>query len=101
MLITQDHVNLTLAPFSTLLTFNAAAATANTGTRWGRLGDGRPSSGPAPYRNFFSVSVPVAGDGAVRQVGACLPAGERQTAAYPEVNDPFADPPVTATEADL
>ena len=28
-----------------------------------------------------------------------LPASQRQTAAYPEVNNPFADPPVTATEA--
>ena len=30
-----------------------------------------------------------------------LPASQRQTAAYPEVADPFADPPVDTTEATL
>ena len=30
-----------------------------------------------------------------------LPAGDRQTAAYPMVDDPFADPPVQTTQAFL
>ncbi len=102
VLITQDHVNLTLAPFSTLLSVNAVAVTA----KYGYALSAGAATGPAvfspPHRNLFSVSVPVA----VEMVQFAkwvegLPAGERQTAAYPEVNNPFSDPPVTATEADL
>jgi branched-chain amino acid transport system substrate-binding protein len=102
VLITQDHVNLTLAPFSTLLSVNAVAATA----KYGYALSAGAATGPAvfspPHRNLFSVSVPVA----VEMVQFAkwvegLPAGERQTAAYPEVNNPFSDPPVTATEAEL
>jgi branched-chain amino acid transport system substrate-binding protein len=102
-LITQDHVDLTLAPFSTLLTVNAAnttrkykyalAAGSATGPSVFALGD--------PY--LFSVSVP---DATEMQAFATwvlsLPAGKRPTtAAYPMVSDPFADPPVSATETTL
>ena len=54
------------------------------------------------YPNFFSVSVPDAGEmKPFADWVRTLPASERQTAAYPEVNDPFADPPVDATQAQL
>jgi branched-chain amino acid transport system substrate-binding protein len=101
-LITQDHVNLTLAPFSTLLTSDALTPTGKYGYA---LPAGSATGGlvfsPA-HRNLFSVSVPVA----VAMVPFAkwvltLPVGERQTAAYPQVDDPFADPPVQATEQTL
>ena len=99
-LITQDHVDLTMAPFSTLLTQEALAPTEKHGYA---LTAGSATGGlvfsPA-FSNFFSVSVPDAGemDPFARWV-ITLPAGERQSAAYPEIDDPFADPPVEATEA--
>lgn len=96
-LITQDHVDLTLAPYSTLLTDNAAkvtrkyhyalAAGSASGGLVFQLGD--------PY--LFSVSPPVA-DQMVPFADwvLSLPPGQRPaTAAYPMVEDPFADPPVT------
>jgi branched-chain amino acid transport system substrate-binding protein len=101
-LITQDHVNLTLAPFSTLLTSDAQAPTASNGYA---LVAGSATGGlvfQKTYRNFFSVSVPAANEMVpFAQWVLTLPPSERQTAAYPEVNDPFADPPVDTTEAQL
>ncbi len=101
-LITQDHVNLTLAPFSTLLTADAQAPTAKYGYA---LPAGSATGGlvfAKTYPNFFSVSVPDAGEmKPFANWVLTLPPSERQTAAYPEVNDPFADPPVDATQAQL
>ena len=96
-LITQDHVDLTMAPFSTLLTYNAAQVTA----KYHYALPAGSASGPVvftlkdPY--LFSVSPPVA-DQMVPFADwvLSLPAGQRPTtAAYPMVSDPFADPPVT------
>jgi branched-chain amino acid transport system substrate-binding protein len=106
VLIHQDHVDLTLAPFSTLLTSDALVPTSKAGyalpagSATGGLVFG-VTGGPT-YRNLFSVSVPAANvmDPFAQWV-LTLPPSERQTAAYPEVNDPFADPPVTATETFL
>ena len=56
------------------------------------------ATGGPTYRNLFSVSVPAANVmEPFAQWVITLPPSERQTAAYPEVDDPFADPPVTAT----
>lgn len=102
VLVTQDHVNLTLAPFSTLLSVNAIQATA----KYGYALPAGAATGPAVFAlnkpNLFSVSVPVAVDMVqfAKWVEG-LPPSERQTAAYPEVTNPFSDPPVTATEAEL
>lgn len=105
-LITQDHADLTLAPFSTLLTADALKATAAhgyalpAGSATGGLVFG-VTGGPT-YRNLFSVSVPAAAEmDPFAQWVTTLPAAQRQTAAYPEVDDPFADPPVDATRAVL
>ena len=105
-LITQDHVDLTLAPFSTLLTSDALKPTSKydyalpAGSATGGLVFG-VGGGPT-YKNLFSVSVPAANEmEPFAQWVLTLPPSERQTAAYPEVNDPFADPPVTTTEAQL
>jgi len=101
-LISQDHVDLTLAPFSTLLTADALAPTAKYGYA---LSAGSATGGLVfqnkPH-NLFSVSVPDAGEmEPFAQWVLSLPASERQTAAYPQVDDPFADPPVQATEKTL
>jgi branched-chain amino acid transport system substrate-binding protein len=102
VLITQDHVDLTLAPFSTLLTSDAQAPTAKHGYA---LVAGSATGGlvfQKTYRNFFSVSLPVKLEmAAFAQWVTTLPPSQRQTAAYPEVADPFADPPVDSTEVTL
>ena len=104
-LINQDHVALTLAPFSSLLTIPAAQATEKYGYA---LPEG---SGTAPtvygmnnHRgdpDLFGVSTPVV-DQMVPFADwvASLPASARPTtAAYPMVSDPFADPPVYRAQA--
>jgi len=102
-LITQDHVDLTLAPFSTLLTVNAAQTT----MKYKYALAAGSATGPAVFQvkdpYLFSVSVPDATEmQPFAQWVATLPAGKKPTtAAYPMVSDPFADPPVEATEAYL
>jgi len=102
VLIHQDHVNLTLAPFSTLLTNSAQAPTAKAGYA---LLAGSATGGlvfQKTYPNFFSVSLPVRLEMAsFAKWVTGLPPSQRQTAAYPEVADPFADPPVDSTEVTL
>jgi branched-chain amino acid transport system substrate-binding protein len=102
VLINQDHVNLTLAPFSTLLTSDAQKPTAKAGYA---LVAGSATGGlvfQKAYPNFFSVSLPVKLEmKAFATWVLSLPASQRQTAAYPEVADPFADPPVDTTEGTL
>ena len=102
VLIHQDHVDLTLAPFSTLLTSDAQAPTAKAGYA---LLAGSATGGlvfQKKYNNFFSVSLPVKLEMASFATWVDgLPASQRQTAAYPEVSDPFADPPVDTTEGTL
>jgi branched-chain amino acid transport system substrate-binding protein len=105
VLINQDHVDLTLAPFSTLLTNDALPVTAKygyalpAGSATGNLVFG---AGGRTYSNLFSVSVPVAV--AMKPFSnwvVTLPPNDRRTAAYPMVDDPFADPPVQTTQATL
>lgn len=106
-LITQDHVALTLAPFSSLLTIPAGHVTQKYGYA---LPEG---SGTAPSvygmnnghgdPDLFGVSVPVV-DQLVPFADwvASLPPGLRpKTAAYPMVSDPFADPPVYRAQSIL
>ncbi len=95
-LIKQDHVDLTMAPYSTLLSYNAAQVTA----KYHYALAAGSASGPLvftlkdPY--LFSVSPPVANQMVpFANWVLSLPAGQRPTtAAYPMVLDPFADPPV-------
>ena len=96
-LITQDHVDLVLGPFSSLLT-KPAGTVANKYHYAFVEGSG---SAPSVYQmglpNLFGVSAPVA-NGMVpfAQWVAKLPVTQRpKTAAYVMVDDPFADPPVT------
>jgi branched-chain amino acid transport system substrate-binding protein len=95
-LIGQDHVDLTLAPYSTLLSVNAAQVT----SRYHYALAAGSASGPVIFqlkdRYLFSVSPPVANQMVpFANWVLSLPAGQRPTtAAYPMVSDPFADPPV-------
>jgi len=102
-LITVDHVDLTLAPFSTLLTASAqpVAEKYHYALAAGSATGPAVFSQPDPY--FFSVSVPDATEmQPFASWVASLPAGKKPaTAAYPMVSDPFADPPVKATETYL
>jgi branched-chain amino acid transport system substrate-binding protein len=93
-LIGSDHVTLAFGPFSTLLT----APSAKVAARYGFAFPEGAGSGPAVYqlglRNVFAVSPPVANQLVpFAKWVASLPASQRpKTAAYPMVNDPFADP---------
>ncbi len=102
-LLQAKHVDLTLAPFSTLLTSDAAKVTEKAGYALpaGSAVGELVYSLKDPY--LFSVSVPAAQQ---LQPFATwvknLPDGQRpRTAAYPMVDDPFADPPVMTTQAEL
>jgi branched-chain amino acid transport system substrate-binding protein len=95
-LITRDHVALTMAPFSTLLTYNAAQV---TGKYHYALAAGSGSGSVLftlkdPY--LFSVSPPVANqmEPFADWVLSLPPSQRPATAAYPMVSDPFAEPPV-------
>jgi branched-chain amino acid transport system substrate-binding protein len=93
-LIASDHVNLVFGPFSTLLTVPSAKVAARYGYAFPEGAGGGPAVFQLGLHNVFAVSPPVA-DQLVpfAQWVAALPASKRpKTAAYPMVNDPFADP---------
>jgi branched-chain amino acid transport system substrate-binding protein len=99
-LIKHDHVNLVLAPFSSLL--NATAAGPTTEKLHYALvagSAGAPSvfqlSPPDHY--LFSTTIPVATELSQFATWVVHLPGHPLTAAYPMVNDPFADPPVQTT----
>ena len=93
-LIASNHVNMVFGPFSTLLTVPSAQVAARYGYAMIEGAGGGPSVFQLNAKNGFAVSPPV-----VNQLVPCanwvasLPASQRpKTAAYPMVNDPFADP---------
>jgi branched-chain amino acid transport system substrate-binding protein len=95
-LITRDHVDFTLAPFSSLLTIPAAQATAAHHYLLPAGSAGAPNVYQVNDPYLLSTTTPV-----VNQMVPfanwvkSLPANEQpKTAAYPMVSDPFADPPV-------
>jgi branched-chain amino acid transport system substrate-binding protein len=95
-LIEQDHVDLTLAPFSSLLTIPAARTTRKHGYALPEGSGTAPSVYQLGDPDLFGVSTPVV-DQMVPFANwvASLPASVRpKSAAYPMVSDPFADPPV-------
>jgi branched-chain amino acid transport system substrate-binding protein len=102
-LITQDHVDLTIAPFSSLLTVQAANVTRRYHYALADGSGGAPSVYQLDDPWVFGISTPVV-DQMVpfAEWILSLPPGKRPTtAAYPMVSDPFADPPVQNTEATL
>jgi branched-chain amino acid transport system substrate-binding protein len=102
-LISQDRVDLAFGPFSTLLTVPAAKVAARYGYAFIEGAGGGPSVFQLKLPNVFGVSPPVA-DQLVPFANwiASLPASQRpKTAAYPMVNDPFADPMVQTAQGIL
>jgi branched-chain amino acid transport system substrate-binding protein len=100
-LINTDHVNFTLAPFSSLLTTAAEPVVHKYGYALIAGSAGAPLVYHARYNDVFSTTVPVP-DQMVPLVdwALTLPPGEKPlTAAYPMVSDPFADPPVQRAQA--
>ena len=96
-LIKTDHVDLVLAPFSSLLTATGAApVTSKLGYALVAGSAGAPAVYAMRLRSLFSNNVPASKQMVpLANYVASLPAGQRPaTAAYPMVDDPFADPPV-------
>ena len=95
-LIKTDHVNLVLAPFSSLLTVDAAKVTNKYGYALAAGSAGAPTVYGLGLRSLFSTNVPASKQMVpLANYIARLPVGQRPaTAAYPMINDPFADPPV-------
>jgi len=95
-LISLDHAQLTLGPFSTLLTVPAEKVAARYGYALVFGSGGGQASFASGYHNIFDVSPPVQTDLApIVSWIASLPPSERpKTAAYPTSNDPFTEPSV-------
>ena len=102
-LITQDHVDLTLGPFSSLLTLPAARVAHKYGYAMVEGSGTAPTVYAASLKNLFGVSAPVANQLVpFADWVAELPPGSRpRTAAYAMVADQFADPPVKTAQASL
>ena len=102
-LIGQDHVDLVLGPFSSLLTVPAAKAASHFGYAMTAGSATAPIVYDASLPNLFSTSAPVAQQMApFASWVASLPPGQRpKTAAYAMVDDPFADPPVQTAQGIL
>ncbi len=106
-LITADHVDMTLGPFSSLLTIPADKAVAKYGYALiegaGAAEEVFTSPTNLKYHNIFSPSLPVKlyMKPFVQWIKS-LPASQRpKTASYPTVDDPFATPAVQTAQKDL
>ncbi|MGH3408661.1 MAG: ABC transporter substrate-binding protein [Streptosporangiaceae bacterium] len=107
-LIVQDHVNLTLGPFSSLLTAPAAEA---VGPYHFAMIEGAgdannvffDKAGDEKYHNVFSPSLPVSDymRPLVDWIKSLPPSQRPTSAAYPSVNDPFALPAVATALKEL
>ena len=94
-LITHDHVDLTLAPFSSLLVSQAAAkVTAHYGYALAAGSAGAPAVYALHDHDLFSTNVPAAEQMIPFAKWLARLPGHPTRAAYPMVSDPFADPPV-------
>jgi branched-chain amino acid transport system substrate-binding protein len=94
-LITQDHVDLTLAPFSSLLTSQGAApVTKHYGYALAAGSAGAPAVYALNDHDLFSTNVPAADQMLPFAKWLVKQPGHPVSAAYAVVDDPFADPPV-------
>jgi branched-chain amino acid transport system substrate-binding protein len=102
-LIVQDHVDLTLGPFSSLLTVPAATVASQHGYAMVAGSATAPSVYNAKLPNLFSTSAPVAQQMVpfAKWVASLPPSQRPKTAAYAMVADPFADPPVETAQGIL
>ena len=100
-LIGSDHVNFTVGPFSSLLTAPAAQVAARYHYAFIEGAGGAPSVFALKLPNLFAVSPPVANQLVpfANWIASLPPSQRPKTAAYPMVNDPFADPMVQTAQA--
>jgi branched-chain amino acid transport system substrate-binding protein len=99
-LISSDRANLVFGPFSTLLTVPSAKVASRYGFAMIEGAGGGPAVFQLKLANIFDPSPVIANQLVLfaRWV-ASLPPGQRpKTAAYPMVNDPFADPMVMTAQ---
>ena len=94
ILINQDHVDLTLAPFSSLLTEAAAPVTKQYGYALPAGSAGAPNVFLMHNHDLFSTNVPAAKQMMPFATWLTGQHGHPVNAAYAVVDDPFADPPV-------
>jgi branched-chain amino acid transport system substrate-binding protein len=103
-LITQDHVDLTLAPFSSLLVSSPGGA-GQTTQHYGYVLAAGSAGAPNVYdlkdTYLFSTNVPATDQMMPFARWLLKQPGHPTNAAYAEVDDPFADPPVEQAEAYL
>jgi len=103
-LITRDHVDLTLAPFSSLLVSSPGAA-GQTTQHYGYVLAAGSAGAPTVYAlkdsYLFSTNVPAAEQMMPFARWLLKQPAHPTSAAYPEVDDPFADPPVERAEGYL
>jgi branched-chain amino acid transport system substrate-binding protein len=100
-LISLDHVNLTVGPFSSLLSLPAARAVNRYGYAMVEGAGGAPSVFQAGLTNLFDVSMPVK-DALVPFANwiAALPANKRpKSVAYVTTNDAFTEPQIPVAKA--
>jgi len=95
-LITQDHVDLTVGPFSSLLTEAAGPVAQRHGYALVEGSGGAPKVYGMKLPGLFGVSAPVVDQMVpfANYVKSLPPGARPKTAAYAMVDDPFADPPV-------
>jgi branched-chain amino acid transport system substrate-binding protein len=102
-LITVDHVDFTIGPFSSLLTKPASVVTNRYGYALIEGAGGAPSVFNRGVKGLYDVSVPVE-DLLVSygQMLKAMPAGQRpSTIAYATEDDPFTQPQVDKVRAQL
>jgi branched-chain amino acid transport system substrate-binding protein len=99
-MISANGDNLVFGPFSTLLSVPAAKVAARYGYAFIEGAGGGPAVFQLNLPNVFDPSPPIANQLVLfANWVASLPASQRpKTAAYPMVNDPFADPMVQTAQ---
>lgn len=99
-LISSDNANLVFGPFSTLLTVPSAKVASRYGMAMIEGAGGGPAVFQLNLSNVFDPSPTIANQLVLfAHWVATLPASQRpKTAAYPMVNDPFADPMVMTAQ---
>ncbi len=102
-LISSNHVDLAFGPFSTLLTVPSAEVAARHGFAFIEGAGGGPAVFALKLHSVFAVSPPVANQLVpfAKWVASLPPSQRPKTAAYPMVNDPFADPMTQNAQAIL
>jgi branched-chain amino acid transport system substrate-binding protein len=102
-LITVKHVDLTLGPFSSLLTAPAAEVAHRYGFAFVEGAGGAPSVFSEHLSNVFDVSLPVVNelDPLTNWLKSLSSSQRPTTAAYPMADDPFATPQVQRTQGQL